>query len=151
MRRSLGWGPSVCLRAHTLTHLHTGTGIMIYHGSLIYMYIYIYTYIHIYTRVLQFQNLFQLQVQRIVFFFLMYLPPSIFGFFWGFPNFSTMYVCSVQNCTLPYWFYLQHIGSHNDSEFVVSRCFKYYHKHHQILIKIILSSILEATILVTYW
>jgi hypothetical protein len=44
-------GPSVCARAHT--HLHTGTGIMIYHGSLIHIYIYIYT------RVLQFQNLFQ--------------------------------------------------------------------------------------------
>ena len=28
-------------RAHTRTHLHIGTGIMIYHGSLIYIYIYI--------------------------------------------------------------------------------------------------------------
>lgn len=110
MRRSLG-GVRVFARAHT----HTYTRVLVLWSITGPWFIYIY----IYTRVLQFQNLFQLQVQKILF-FLMYLPPSIFGIFWGFPNFSTMYVCSVQNCTLPYWFYLQHIGSHNDSEFVVS-------------------------------
>lgn len=138
MRRSLGGGPSVCARAHT--HLHTGTGIMIYHGSLIHIYIYLYACLTVSKSV-------PVAGSEDLVFFNVFATIHFWNFL-GVPKFQ-YHVCvfgSELYTTIlvlfatywkPQWFWV---------------CgFKYYHKHHQILIKIILSSILEATILVAYW
>ena len=107
-------GPSVCARART--HTHTLTHRYWYYDLSWVPDIYIY----IYACLTVSKSVPVAGSEDLVFFLCICHHPFLF-FFWGSQiSAPCTYVCSVQNCTLPYWFYLQHIGSHNDSEFVVS-------------------------------